>query len=153
MYHTSSSIIIPENITVKYLLARTICSPSQKPVAKIHKWNCSLISFLNGTVAAHMSYQQGLFWVGIQCPGPSQPNLLSFALLLGNGKCHCPHCLIRTSYFAFCFLQPTCYYLCQQKNWALSLDCRCSMRSSAATHRSSIERAQCLKCSNVPNPL
>jgi len=157
MYHTCSSFIIPENIAVKYLLAITIFSPSQKRLAEIHKWKCSLISFANGTVAAHMSYQQALFWVGIQCPGPSQQKLLPFALLLGNGKCHCPHCLIRTSYFAFCFLQHTCYCLCQQKNclniWALSLGYRPSMQSSATTHRSSIERVQCLKCSKVPNPL
>jgi hypothetical protein len=157
MYHTCSSFIIPGNITAKCLLVITISSPSQKPLAEIHKWKCSLISFANGTVAAHMSYQQALFWVGIQFPGPSQQKLLSFALLLGNGKCCCPHCLIRTSYFAFCFLQPICYYLCQQKNclntWALSLHYRPSMQSSAIAHRSSIERAQCLKCSNVPNPL
>ncbi len=151
MYHTCFSFIIPGNITVKYLLAITIFSPSQKPLAEIHKWKCSLISFVNGTVAAHMSYQQALFWVGIQCPGPSQQKLLSFALLLGNGKCHWPHFLIRTSYFAFCFLQPTSYYLCQQKNClntcALSLAYRPSIQSSASAYRSSIERAQCLKCS------
>jgi len=103
MDHTCSSFILPGNITAKYLLVITISSHSQKPLAEIHKWKCSLISFVNGTVATHMSYQQALFWVGIQCPGPSQPKLLSFALLLGNGKCHCPHCLIRTSYFCILF--------------------------------------------------
>jgi hypothetical protein len=106
MYHTYSSFIIPGNITAKCLLVITISSPSQKPQAEIHKWKCSLISFANGTVAAHMSYQQALFWVGIQFPGPSQQNLLSFALLLGNGKCCCPHCLIRTCYFASVFYNP-----------------------------------------------
>jgi hypothetical protein len=113
MYHTCSSFIIPGNITAKYLVVITNSNPSQKPLAEIHKWKCSLISFANGIVAAHMSYQHALFWVGIQCPGPSQQKLLSSAFLLGNnGKCHCPHCLIRTSYFAFCFLQPTCW-----KDW------------------------------------
>jgi hypothetical protein len=73
MYHTCSSFIIPGDITVKYSLAIRIFSPSLKPLAEIHKWKCSLISFVNDTVAAHMSYQQALFWVGIQCPGPSQP--------------------------------------------------------------------------------
>ncbi len=157
MYHTCSSFIIPGNITAKYLLVITISSRSQKPLAEIHKWKCSLISFANRTVAAHMSYQQAFFWVGIQCPGPSQQKLLSFALLLGKGKCHCHHCLIRTSYFAFCFLQPTCYSLCQQKNClhtcALSLGYRPSMQSSASAHRSSIETAECWKCSKAPNPL
>jgi hypothetical protein len=157
MYHNCSSFIIPGNLTANYLVVITNSSRSQKTLAEIHKWKCSLISFANGTVAAHMPYQQALFWVGIQCPGPSQQKLLSCALLSGNGKCHCPHCLIRTSYFAFCFLQPTCYYLCQQKNclntWALSFSYRPSMESSASTHRSSIERARCLKCSKVPNSL
>ncbi len=46
MYHTCSSFIIPGNITVNYLLAITIFSPSQKPLAEIHKWKCSLISFV-----------------------------------------------------------------------------------------------------------
>jgi len=157
MYHNCSSFIIPGNLTANYLVVITNSSPSQKTLAEIHKWKCSLMSFANGTVAAHMSYQQALFWVGIQCPGPSQQKLLSCTLLSGNGKCHCPHCLIRTSSFAFCFLQPTCYYLCQQKNcldtWALSLGYRPSMQSSASAHRSSIERARCLKCSKVPNSL
>jgi hypothetical protein len=157
MYHTCSTFIIPGNITVKYSLAIMIFSPSLKPLAEIHKWKCSLISFANGTVAAHISYQQALFSVGIQCPGPSQPKLLCFALLLGNGKCHWPHCLIRTSYFAFCFSQTTSYYLSEQKNClntcALYLGYRPSVQRSASAHRSSIERAQCLKCSKVPNPL
>ncbi len=122
MYHTCSSFIIPGSITVKYLLAITIFSPSQKPLAEIHKWKCSLISFVNGTLAAHMSYQQALSWVGIQCPGPLQPKLLSSALLLGNGKCHCPHCLIRTSYFAFCFLQPTLATIYVNKRIAWTLE-------------------------------
>jgi len=70
MYCTCCSFIIPGNITVKYLLAITIFSPPQKPLSEIHKLKCSLISLANGTVAAHRSYQQALFWVGIQCPGP-----------------------------------------------------------------------------------
>jgi hypothetical protein len=103
MYHNCSSFIIPGNLTANYLVVITNSSRSQKTLAEIHKWKCSLISFANGTVAAHMSYQQALFWVGIQCPGPSQQKLLSCALLSGNGKCHCPHCLIRTILFCILF--------------------------------------------------